>query len=106
MSSAPTLACQRARHATSDAPRNRALRSFFTAGGTESRAAVAVPGRGEYGKTCTFVIPAAAITARVRSKAASVSVGKPTIASVVRLKSSSASSRRRYVLELYGGVIT
>ena len=47
-----------ARHALVREARSRALRSRFTAGGTVSRAAVAVPGRGEYGKTCTFVIPA------------------------------------------------
>ena len=61
-----------------------------------SAAAVAVPGRGEYGKTCTFVIPAAPTT---RERAArtprSSSPGKPTITSVVRLKSPSGSSRRR-----------
>jgi hypothetical protein len=34
-----------------DAARKRALRSFFICGGTESSAAVPVPGRGEYGKT-------------------------------------------------------
>ena len=28
-------------------------------GGTGSSSAVTCPGRGEYGKTCTFVIPAA-----------------------------------------------
>ena len=44
--------------------------------GTGSSAAVAVPGRGEYGKTCTFVTPAAASTRRVRSNACSSSVGK------------------------------
>src|SRR6266508_866669 len=79
--------------------RSRALRSFLTAGETESRAAVTVPGLGEYGKTCTLVIPAVWTTASVRSNAASLSVGKPTIASVVRLKSASGSRRRRYVLE-------
>ena len=57
------------------------------------------PGRGEYGKTCTFVIPARATTSSVRSNAASSSPGKPTITSVVRLKSVSgptpAQVRRR-----------
>ena len=55
-----------------------------------------MPGRGEYGKTCTFVIPTAATAAIVLSNARSSSVGKPTITSVVRLKSSSGSIRERY----------
>ena len=55
--------------------------------GTGSSAAVRVPGRGEYGKTCTFVSPAARTTSSVRSNARSSSAGKPTIASLVRLKS-------------------
>ena len=44
-------------HAASDAARSRALRSFLIEDGTGSWAAVRVPGRGEYGKTCTLVIP-------------------------------------------------
>ena len=67
--------------------RRRAPRSRLTAGGTVSRAAVVVPGRGEYGKTCTFVIRASRTTSSVRRNAASSSPGKPTITSVVRLKS-------------------
>ena len=63
------------------AARRRAERSFFTGGGTGSRAAVRVPGRGEYGKTCTFVIPASLDDASVLSNARSSSPGKPTITS-------------------------
>ena len=40
------------------------------------RAAVTVPGRGEYGKTCTFVIPARSTTSSVRSKRLLVLAGK------------------------------
>ena len=54
----PTRSRQRARQASSDAERSRALRSFLTIAGTGSAAAVLVPGRGEYGNTCTFVKPA------------------------------------------------
>ena len=43
-SSRPTFGRQRARHASCDSARSRALRSFFTCGGTGSRRAVAVPG--------------------------------------------------------------
>ena len=81
-------------------PRARAAgrsRSFFTSGGTVSSAAVRVPGRGEYGKTCTFVSRAARTVSSVRSNAGSSSAGKPTITSAVRLKSASGSSLRRYV---------
>ena len=78
--------------------RSRAPRSFFTCGGTGSSCAVAVPGRGEYGKTCTFVSPAARTVASVFANARSSSAGKPTITSLVRLNSSwSGASRRRYV---------
>ena len=52
-----------------------------------SAAAVAVPGRGEYGNACTCVIPRARTTSRVRANAASSSPGKPTMTSAVRLKS-------------------
>ena len=83
-----------------DAARSRALRSFLTARGTLSAASVFVPGRGEYGKTCTLVMPASATTPSVRAKAASSSPGKPTITSVVRLKSASGARRRRKVAEL------
>ena len=38
---------------SSESARSWLLRSFFTCGGTESSAAVAVPGRGEYGNTWT-----------------------------------------------------
>ena len=48
------------------------------------------PGRGEYGKTCTFVSRAARTVSSVRSNAASSSAGKPTITSAVRLKSRAA----------------
>ena len=61
--------CQRARHASCDAARRRAPRSFFSAGGTGSSSAVTVPGRGEYGKTCTFVSPAARIVSSVVANA-------------------------------------
>ncbi len=60
-----------------------------------SSAAVLVPGRGEYGNTCTLVMPACPTASSVRSNAASPSVGKPTITSVVRLKSRSGSSFAR-----------
>ena len=72
----PTLLDHRARHAASDAARRRALRSLLTCRGTGSSAAVRVPGRGEYGKTCTFVIPTASTAAIVFANAASSSVGK------------------------------
>ena len=52
--------------------RSRAPRSRFSAAGTASAAAVAVPGRGEYGKTCTRESPAASTSASVRSNAALV----------------------------------
>jgi len=65
--------------------------------GMGSSAAVTVPGRGEYGKTCTLVRPASATAASVLSKARSSSVGKPTMTSLVRLKSSSGMSLRRKV---------
>ena len=55
----PSFACQRRRSSSCASARSRALRSFFTAGATGSSPAVAVPGRGEYGKTCTFVRPGA-----------------------------------------------
>ena len=79
------------RHARATAARRRALRSFFTAAGTGSSPAVRVPGRGEYGNTCTFVIPASRTTRSVFANARSSSAGKPTITSVVRLKSSRAA---------------
>ena len=58
-------------------------------------AAAGVPGRGEYGKTCTLPIARSSTTRAVRRKAASSSPGKPTIASVVRLTPGSASRARR-----------
>jgi hypothetical protein len=61
-----------------------------------SAAAVAVPGRGEYGKTWTFVIPARRTRSSVRRKAGSSSPGKPTMTSDVRLKSPSDATRLRY----------
>ncbi len=60
-----------------------------------SLSAVSVPGRGEYGKTWTFVIPAVSTRRSVAANAASSSAGKPTIASVVRLKPSASATRRR-----------
>ena len=77
------------------AARSSALRCRFTAGATGSSTAVDVPGRGEYGKTWTFVKPIRSTTASVFRKAVSVSVGKPTITSVVRLKSASSEAWRR-----------
>ena len=50
---------QRRRESSSESARSRALRSFFTAAGTVSAPAVAVPGRGEYGKTWTLRDPRA-----------------------------------------------
>ena len=61
---------------------------LLLAGGTGSSSAVTVPGRGEYGKTCTFVRPAARTVASVVANARSSSAGKPTITSLVRLNSS------------------
>ena len=92
--SLPTRARQRRRESSSESARSRAPRSRLTAGGTVSSSAVRVPGRGEYGKTCTFVIPTRSTSASVRSNAASSSAGKPTITSVVRLKPASGASRR------------
>ena len=53
----PSAAQRRAAERRPRGARSRAPRSRFTAAGTLSSAAVRVPGRGEYGKTCTFVIP-------------------------------------------------
>ena len=61
-------------------------------------------GRGEYGTVCTRVIPACSSAARVRSNPASVSVGNPTITSVVTLtcgtaRRSAVTSSRYSALE-------
>ena len=87
----------------SEAARSRALRSLFAAAGTGSSAAVRVPGRGEYGNTCTLVMPGRATALSVLANARSSSVGKPTITSVVRLKSSSPSIRRGTAPSCSGG---
>jgi hypothetical protein len=60
-----------------------------------SAVAVAVPGRGEYGNTCTFVSPARSTTSSVFANASSSSPGKPTMTSLVRLKSPSGSTLAR-----------
>src|SRR5438445_616622 len=65
---------------------------------TDIAEGVDVPLRGEYGKTCTLVIPARSTVRSVVSNAASSSAGNPTITSLVMLNSSaSGASRRRYV---------
>ena len=54
----PTFRLPGRRHAARRGrTRSRALRSRFTSAGTGSTVQVAVPGRGEYGNTCTFVTP-------------------------------------------------
>ena len=73
------------------AARRRAPRSFFSCGGTGSSAAVTVPGRGEYGKTCTFVRPGVRDRAERLLEARPSSAGKPTITSLVRLNSPRAA---------------
>ena len=73
----PTFDSQRRRQSSVESARKRAPRSFFTAGGTVSAAAVTVPGRGEYGKTCTFVIPAARTTVERALEGCVVLAGKP-----------------------------
>ena len=92
---------QRRRQSSSERARSRAPRSRLTAGGTASSAAVRVPGRGEYGKTCTLVIPSRSTSASVRSNAASSSAGNPTITSVVRLSPASGSRRRSNCAAVY-----
>ena len=97
----PTLACQRRRPSSSDSARSRAPRSRFTAAGTVSAAAVRVPGRGEYGNTCTFEIPSRSTSSRVRANASSSSAGNPTITSVVRLRCARGARRRANCVAVY-----
>ena len=92
----PTRPCHRRRERSSERARRRALRSFFTGAGTESASAVAVPGRGEYGKTWRRESPARPTTSSVRVNASSSSPGKPTMTSAVRLNSASGSSLATY----------
>ena len=69
-SSRPSFERQWSRHAARDCSRRRALRSLLHLRRTGSSAAVFVPGRGEYGKTCSFVRRASRDDAeRVRERA-------------------------------------
>src|SRR5207237_1420923 len=77
MSSLPSFVRQCSRLRSSESSRSRLLRSRLTAAGTVSAADVSVPGRGEYGKTCTREMPASATTSSVRSQARSSEARKP-----------------------------
>ena len=84
----PIFSRQRARHASPEAARRRALRSFFTCGGTASSAGGDGPGPRRVRKDVHLRDPGRLRQRRAcRWNARSSSVGKPTMTSVVRLKS-------------------